>query len=140
MSEKELKEAKAALKLAVRLGFISQEGFDALEERRKDMNKEVRRRIEESQPVYGLIHYSAPVYLQYELTRFRLDFVSMKAENYKYREISSEEKQQFYHDNPDLFTRYFGDSFSYEEVEDIIEKRIREEEYHGLIKNLLCEF
>ena len=37
----------------------------------------------------------------------------------------------------DLFTRYWGDSFPYEDVEQIIEKRLREEAYDALVQDLL---
>lgn len=139
MEERELREAEAALELAKRLGFVEKAGFEAVEERRLKKNEDVRRRLEEGQTVYGLTSYTAPAYLQYELTRFRMDFVSMRAADYRYREITEEEKKRFFRENPDLFTRYLGDSFSYEEVADVIGKRIREEEYHGLIKDILRE-
>lgn len=53
-----------------------------------------------------------------------------------YREFTEEEKQAFYQENRDLFTRYSGDSFSYEEVSMIIEKRLREQEYEGLVRDV----
>ena len=56
--------------------------------------------------------------------------------NYTYREISVEEKQSFYEANRDLFRRYHGDSFTYEEVAMIINKRIREMEYEKEIHNI----
>lgn len=40
----------------------------------------------------------------------------------------------------DLFGRYFGDLFTYEEVEQIIEKRLREDAYDKLIEDVLREF
>lgn len=36
-----------------------------------------------------------------------------------------------------VFTRYAGDSFPYEEVKQIIEKRMREEVYDSLVQDLL---
>lgn len=83
-----------------------------------------------------------PAYLEYELTRFKLAFASMKKEikdNYDYREISFDEKVAYYNNNSDLFTRYNGDSFTFGEIEDVIEKRIREEEYDDEIKSILCQ-
>lgn len=142
LNEREFKEAEAALMLAKKLGFIEEAGFEALEERRRQKNEEIRQKLNEGETVYGLTYYCAPAYLQYELTRFRLDFASMKAGcagDSFYREVAPEEKKKFYSENADLFTRYLGDLFSYEEVEDVIEKRIREEEYDGLIRDLLCE-
>lgn len=56
---------------------------------------------------------------------------------YPYKEITEEEKKTFYEENRDLFTRYFGDSFGYEEVRMIIEKRLREREYENIVQDLL---
>ena len=39
----------------------------------------------------------------------------------------------------DLFGRYQGDFFSYEEVAQMIENRLREDVYDRLVQNLLCE-
>ena len=50
---------------------------------------------------------------------------------------TEEQKQAYYRNNPDLFTRYWGDSFPYEDVEQIIEKRLREEAYDALVQDLL---
>lgn len=139
LNETERKEAEGTLRLAKRLGFIEEAGLEALEERRKRKNEEIQDKLKKGETVYGLVSYSAPSYLQYELTRFRLDFVSGQASDYVYREITEKEKEKFYQENQDLFIRYLGDTFPYEDVRDIIEKRIREEEYHELIKDLLCQ-
>lgn len=138
LGKTELKKTEAELCLAKQLGFIDEPGLTAVEERRKRKNQEIQNKLAAGETVYGLAKYIPAAYLQYELTRFRLDFVTGRAADYAYREITQEEKKQFYKENPDLFTRYFGDMFSYDEVEDIIEKRLREEEYYGLVKNLLC--
>lgn len=138
LNQQELKKAKAELRLAERLGFIEEAGLAEAEKRRLKKNREIQDRLKAGETVYGLTMYSPAAYLQYELTRFRLDFVSGRADNYMYREITDEEKRRFYRDNPDLFTRYFGDMFSYEETADIIEKRLREEEYYELVNDLLC--
>ena len=55
-------------------------------------------------------------------------------------EITENQKKAFYERNKDLFGRYFGDLFSYEEVEQIIEKRLREEVYDRLVQEILCRF
>lgn len=138
LNDQELKKVQAELRLASRLGFIEEAGLAAAEKRRVKRNEEIRDRLEAGEIVYGLTRYSPAAYLQYELTRFRLDFVSGKAENYVYRRVTDEEKMRFYRENPDLFTRYFGDMFSYEETADVIEKRLREEEYYELVNDLLC--
>ena len=83
-----------------------------------------------------------PAYIQYELTRFRLDFVAEKAlikRSYNYSMITSKDMVSFWNEHRELFTRYQGDSFSYDEVRLIIEKRLREEVYDNLVQDILCE-
>ena len=65
-------------------------------------------------------------YLQYELPRFWLDFVSGKAKDYKYRSITETERERYYEENADLFMCYFGDKIPYENVGDVIEKQLKE--------------
>ena len=80
------------------------------------------------------------MYLQYELTRFKLDFAQPTTAIRALPVcpvITEEQKQAYYRNNPDLFTRYWGDSFPYEDVEQIIEKRLREEAYDALVQDLL---
>ena len=105
---------------------------------------DVRRKgmLQNGEIIYGPEHFSLPAYVRYEQTRFRLDFVSESEKvkkNYSYQRISEKEKQAFYEANRDLFTRYHGDSFTYEEVSVIIRKRIREMEYDKEIQNILCQ-
>ena len=92
--------------------------------------------------VYGTRYFSAPAYLQYELTRFKLDFVE-PCEKIRALGVcptfTDEQTRAWYDANPDLFTRYFGDSFSYEESRLIIEKHMREEVYDNLVQDILCE-
>ena len=117
--------------------------IEALEKRCAEKNEENARLEMEKTVFYGPRRYSLPMYLQYELTRFRLDFVQ-PTENIRKSGISPEitenQKKAFYERNKDLFGRYFGDLFSYEEVEQIIEKRLREEVYDRLVQEILCRF
>ena len=119
--------AKAELVLAEKLGLIENADIEALEKRCAEKNEENARLEMEKKVFYGPRRYSLPMYLQYELTRFRLDFVQ-PTENIRKSGISPEitenQKKAFYERNKDLFGRYFGDLFSYEEVEQIIEKNI----------------
>ncbi len=142
IEQEALRKAQAEVLFAKELGLISDGDFAALEQRRQAKNKENQEKKKKGEVVYGLISYSAPAYLQYELTRFKLDFTQERdliKKNYEYQPISEEEKRKFYNDNRNLFTRFFGDSFSYEEVEMIIEKRIREGEYEKNVKDILCQ-
>lgn len=105
-------------------------------------NAEISRSEAEGASVYGTRYFSAPAYLQYELTRFKLDFVEPCG---KIRalgvcpDFTEAQTRVWYDANRDLFTRYFGDSFSYEESRQIIEKRMREEVYEALVQDILCE-
>ena len=53
--------------------------------------------------------------------------------------FTEEEKRAFYDNNQDLFGRYHGDLFDYEDVRQIIEKRLREDAYDRLIQDILCQ-
>ena len=59
----------------------------------------------------------------------------MRKEKNIYGLISIEEKRVFYEQNRDLFTRYWGDSFAFDEVSMIIEKRLREQEYERIVQD-----
>ena len=122
LDKKEWEEAQAALLLAKQFGLIEDAGIEALEKRRAKKNKE--------NSLYGVRFYSPAMYLQYELTRFKLDFVQ-PSEQIK--------KRAFYENNQDLFGRYHGDLFDYEDVRQIIEKRLREDAYDRLIQDILCQ-
>ncbi|MGN0306724.1 MAG: hypothetical protein ACI4DN_00765 [Lachnospiraceae bacterium] len=139
LSSEELKLACAKLKAATDFGFIAEESLEAMEIRRKEHNQKIKKELEEGKIIYGMTHFSPPAYLQYELTRFRLDFVSQKAQNYQYACITEQEKKAFFRENRELFQRCEGDYFLFEDVDAVIEKRIREEEYYRYVQNLLCQ-
>ena len=142
LDEKGLQKAKAALSLAKNFGLILDDSLEALEERRKEKNEENRYKQENGELFYGPCFYTPPMYLQYELTRFRLDFVQPSEKIKKLGVCPSftrEERLNFYENNHDLFGRYHGDYFPFEDVEQIIEKRLREEAYDKLIQNILCQ-
>ena len=139
LSREELRLVQAKLKAAVNFGFISEAGLDAIEFRCQEHNRRIANRLVAGEVVYGLTHFSLPAYLQYELTRFRLDFVEGKAGNYDYMVITEAHRRRFYQDNPEMFKRCIGDYFAFEDVEAVIEKRIREEEYYRYVQNLLCQ-
>ena len=113
LTPEQWRHAKACLTLAKRWGLIGDDSPEALERRRAAKNAQAERAEQDGKPVYGTRRFSAPAYLQYEQTR------------------------AWYDANPDLFTRYAGDSFPYEEVKQIIEKRMREEVYDSLVQDLL---
>ena len=142
LSPQEWRYAQGCLTLAKRFGLIDDDSHAALEKRRAAKNAAAARCKADGTAVYGVRHYSAPAYLQYELTRFKLDFVEPCG---KIRalgvcpDFTEAQTRAWYDVNRDLFTRYFGDSFSYEESRQIIEKRMREEVYDNLVQDILCE-
>lgn len=139
LSQEEFTMAQAQLRAAVNFGFIEEADIDAISQRCQKHNRKIEDRLAGGEVVYGLTHFSLPAYLQYELTRFRLDFIEGKAENYEYMVITKAHRRKFYQDNPELFKRCAGDYFAYEDVEAVIEKRLREEEYYRYVQNLLCQ-
>ena len=142
LTPEQWRQAKACLTLAKRWGLIGDDSPEALERRRAAKNAQAERAEQDGKPVYGTRRFSAPAYLQYELTRLKLDFVQPCE---KVREggfcpdFTEQEKRDFYEQNRDLFGRYHGDHFTYEEVSQIIEKRLREDAYDKLICDILCE-
>ena len=143
MDRKEQKQLKAELIFAKRLGLTEDDTLDGVVNRCEKENQRRKEMLQNGEIIYGPEHFSLPAYVRYEQTRFLLDFVSESEKVkkfYTYRPISDEEKQEFYEANRDLFTRYHGDSFTYEEVAMIIKKRIREIEYEEEIHNILCQF
>ena len=140
LSPAEWENALVQLQLAKQLGLIDDASPEALETRRQAKNAENARLQAAGTVFYGPRQYTPAMYLQYELTRFKLDFAQPTAAIRALPVcpvITEEQKQAYYRNNPDLFTRYWGDSFPYEDVEQIIEKRLREEAYDALVQDLL---
>ena len=74
---------------------------------------------------FGARYLTPAMHLDYELKSIQLAFATYKGEmvgNYKCHVYTEDEKRAFYDANQDLFTRYHGDLFPYEEVDLIIEK------------------
>ena len=140
LSPAEWENALVQLQLAKQLGLIDDASPEALEARRQAKNAANARLQAAGTVFYGPRQYTPAMYLQYELTRFKLDFAQPTAAIRALPVcpvITEEQKQAYYRNNPDLFTRYWGDSFPYEDVEQIIEKRLREEAYDALVQDLL---
>lgn len=140
LSPAEWENALVQLQLAKQLGLIDDASPEALEARRQAKNAANARLQAAGTVFYGPRQYTPAMYLQYELTRFKLDFAQPTAAIRALPVcpvITEKQKQAYYRNNPDLFTRYWGDSFPYEDVEQIIEKRLREEAYDALVQDLL---
>lgn len=150
IDEMHLRKAQAAFLFAQKIGLLEDPSLEGLEQRRQQHNAQLRKMEEEGRIFYGPRSFSAAAYLQYELTRLRLDFVApcdTVRRSGLCPSFSDEEKHAFYEANMDLFGRYHGDHFSYEEVAQIIGKRLREQAYEQMIEELLpdcedviCEF
>ena len=141
-SKEEVSEVLARLQIAAWMNLIPTPDLEAVDERRRRKNAEAEKALSEGGIVYGPVYYTPSMYLQYELTQFKLDYTVFKGEQvgrHPYGEITEEKKRAFYDENRDLFTRYNGDSFGYREVSTIIEKRLREQEYENIIRDLLRE-
>lgn len=139
-SEKEESYAKACLAFAEKLGLVDDGSLDGVAARCQSENAKRKAAIENGEIVYGLKQFTLPVYLEWELTRFKLDFASeKKGIRYNYRPIEKKELKEYYKQNKDLFTRYNNDKFRFKETKDVIYKMIREEEYENEINNILCQ-
>ncbi len=145
-----LRKAQVAFLFAQKIGLLEDPSLDALEERRQQHNAKLQKMEEEGTIFYGPRYFSAASYLQYELTRLKLDFIApceAVRRSGLCPSFTDEERRAFYEANLDLFGRYHGDYFSYDEVAQIIEKRMREQAYEQMIEELLpdceaviCEF
>ena len=145
-----LRKAQAAFLFAKKIGLLEDPSLDALEERRQQHNAKLQKMEVEGAMFYGPRYFSAAAYLQYELTRLKLDFIApceAVRRSGLCPSFTDEERRAFYKANLDLFGRYHGDYFSYDEVAQIIEKRLREQAYEQMIEELLpdcedviCEF
>ncbi len=134
--------ARACLIFAKNLGLIDDESYEGVRARCVEENKKRARQQENGEVFYGLTRYTFKEYLEWELTKFRLDFISESKEvkkAYNFREIPKKELKAYYKSNKDLFTRYSGDRFPYRDVKLIIKKRIREEEFENEINDILCK-
>lgn len=143
LSDKVRTRVQAQLQIAAWMELIDSLELTAMEERRKQKNEAIKKQLANGEIVYGLTYYTPAMYLEYELTRFKLEYTVFNGKcvgTYPYPEITEKEKQDFYEKNRDLFTRYFGDSFAYDEVKMIIEKRLREQEYENMVEDLSSRF
>lgn len=140
--EEDVGYIESIFEFAKRIGCIKDTSWAGLEERRIQKNKDNLQKKQAGEILYGLEEYSKIAYLGYELASFRLDFVSMApyiCKKYEYRHITREMIETYYKNNPQLFVRAEGNSFALEEVEEIIHKRLRQEEYEENVKNILCQ-
>lgn len=90
---------------------------------------------------FGARYLTPEMYLDYELKSIQLAFATYKGEmvgNHKCHVYTEDEKRAFYDANQDLFTRYHGDLFSYEEVDLIIEKWLKVQAYQDIIESVVA--
>ena len=70
-----LRKAQGAFLLAHKMGLLENPSMEGLEARRQNHNEKLKMMEQEEKLFYGPRYFSAPAYLQYELTRLKLDFV-----------------------------------------------------------------
>lgn len=139
-AQKDMKYAQACLIFAKRLGLIEDDSLEAVKQRCQAENDKRAQMLKEDAVFYGLTNFSFREYLEWEISKIKLDFVSESEQvkkAYSFREIPKKEIKAYYKNNRDLFTRYNGDGFPYRDLKQIIRKRIREEEFENEIKNIL---
>lgn len=122
------KRVKAELEVAFNLGFLDSPKFEDFL-----VLYEVER---ERRAAYGSSFNSFESFEITVLSTFRA-FFSEGAAKYDYKEIGDDDIERYFSSNQDLFTRYFGEPFTLDECRDVVIKRIREEEYEGLIRQQL---
>ena len=91
---------------------------------------------------FGARYLTPEMYLDYEWKSIQLAFAVYKGDcvgNHKCQIYTEDKKRAFYENNQDLFTRYHGDLFPYEEVDLIIEKWLKIQEYQELTKQITSE-
>lgn len=139
VDKEEENRIRAERKFAMKIGLIFDDDMAYSDSAMLIKNVNNYESLKDDGIVYGLTSYSRQAYLRYELTRFRLAFIS-EADNvkYDYAPISEADMRKFYEENAELFTRANGDSFDFDEVKLIIKKKIRELEYEKNV-SLLCE-
>lgn len=139
-TDKQRQYALACLIFAQKIGLIDDNSLEAVAHRCNMENEKRRQALENGEFVYGLKQFTLPVYLEYELTRFRLDFASEKdviKNNYTYSPIEKKQLKEYFKKNRDLFTRYAGDKFKFKESKMVVYKKIREEQYDEEIDAIL---
>lgn len=139
-AQTDMSYARACLIFAKCLGLIEDDSLEAVEARCQAENEKREQMLKEDTIFYGLTHFTFKEYLEWEISKIKLDFISESEQvkkAYKYREISKKEVKLYYKNNRDLFTRYSGDRFPFRDLKQIIKKRIREEEFENEIKNIL---
>lgn len=136
----EKKYALACLAFAKRLGLIDDDSLDAVYDRCKAENESRKTKLENNEIVYGPVSLLPNEYLDYELTRFKLDFAGESDKvKYDFKPIEKKDLKAYYKNNKDLFTRYNRERFFFFEVKTVIYKKIREDEYENEVNGILCQ-
>ena len=114
-NEEEKKYALACLAFSKSLNLIDDDSLEGVKKRCDAENEKRKAQLENGETVYGLTHFSYPAFLNFELTRLKLDFVgeSEKVKKaYNFTEITRKQMKAYYKENKDLFTRYNNDRFA----------------------------
>ena len=74
-NEEEKKYALACLAFSKSLNLIDDDSLEGVKKRCDAENEKRKAQLENGETVYGLTHFSYPAFLNFELTRLKLDFV-----------------------------------------------------------------
>lgn len=144
LSEQEILIAKAKLKIAKLMGVIDTDKWEDVKIRCEKKNQEVNKKMENGEIVYGVRSYSLLTYLQYELTRLKLDYISYKGDyigEFKRTIFTEDDENKFYSENEFLFSSAEGKVYDIDEenLRPVIRKKLREREYEDITKAFLCK-
>ncbi|MEI3339913.1 MAG: hypothetical protein V8R80_08215, partial [Eubacterium sp.] len=84
------------LQIAARMGLIDSADPAAVEERRLDRNRKIKEELESGNIVYGVRNYTPEMYLEYELTRFKLAFTVYRGEDRRLHPSQSDRGRKTY--------------------------------------------
>jgi|GEM_PF-84009 len=122
-------------------GFIG-EVERIVEERRAETVWKKEETWKNGTAAFGARYLTPEMHLDYERKSIQLAFATYKGDavgTHQCHVCTENEKRAFYDENQDLFTRYHGDLFPYEEVDLIIEKWLKIQEYQELIETVAAK-
>ena len=93
-AQKDMKYAQACLIFAKRLGLIEDDSLEAVKQRCQAENDKRAQMLKEDAVFYGLTNFSFREYLEWEISKIKLDFVSESEQvkkAYSFREIPKKE-------------------------------------------------
>ena len=133
-----MKEQAEAYGLGSANGFIDNVE-QIVDQRRAETEWKNEEAWKSGNAAYGARYLTPEMYLDYEVKSIQLAFATYQGDNvgsHICHVYKADEKRAFYENNQDLFTRYHGDLFPYEEVDLIIEKWLKMQEYQEFTESV----